>query len=334
MLPPTLLGVKAWEALTEAGKLRRLRPLAMDALTRYPIAPLRLRLVGGFTNAVFRVDTAEATYALRIDYLQDHPDSSTAIELAWLDALARDTELDVCRVVHSGDGASSVCAEGSGVPGARRCTLFGWVPGKPLASALSEARYQTLGRLSAGLHEHGAAFQPPETPMAWDRVFYWPEELDPVVIRASEHAHHFAGNRKALLETAITTVERAFDKLDPAGAQVVHADLHPWNVHVYRNRMIALDFEDVSWAHRVQDVATTLFYERDNAAYPDLRAAFEEGYCSVAPWPASYEGELEHFMAARTIMFINFVLNIDDDPGEYLETAFPRLERFVAAYAS
>ena len=111
---------------------------------------------------------------------------------------------------------------------------------------------------------------------------------------------------------------------------MTHGDLHPWNVHRYRSRLIAFDFEDVTWGHRVQDVATTLFYERKHPDYPQLRRAFEEGYRRVSPWPVSYEGELEHFMAARSLMFVNYVANLHEDPSDFYETVFPRLEQFLA----
>ena len=135
--------------------------------------------------------------------------------------------------------------------------------------------------------------------------------------------------RRHILDRAIELIEPAFARLDPAAAQVIHGDLHPWNVHRYRNRLIAFDFEDVTWGHPVQDIAITLFYERNHPAYEDLRAAFAEGYRSVAAWPISYEGELERFMAARSVMFVNYVANLHDDPSDYYETVFPRLERFV-----
>lgn len=322
--------MKAWKELTEAGQIRRLRPLAMAALERYPIEPVRLSLVGGFTNVIFRVDTSAGPYALRVDLHQDHSDDDIAIELSWLEALEHETELDICRVVKTNDGTGSVYAGASGVPGERRCVLFRWVPGGPLADHLDETGYFKLGKLSAGLHVHGTGFVPPHQPLTWDRVFYWPEEVDPVVIFKPEMAHHFANGRMEILERSLAAAESAFQKLDPKASQVIHGDLHPWNVHTYRSRLVAFDFEDVTWGHRVQDVATTLFYERLHTAYADLRAAFEEGYRTVAPWPVSYAGELEHFMAARTLMFVNYVANLRDDPSEFYETAFPRLERFLA----
>jgi len=321
--------MQSWESLTEAGHIRRLRPLAMTALQEFPIDPQRLRLVGGFTNVIFRVDTADGPYALRVDLHQDHSDRDVDIELAWLAAIARDTDLDVCRFVPARDGRSFVYAADPRVPGHRRCVLFRWVPGKPLDDNLTESGYLRLGRLSAGLHLNGAGFTPPHPPMAWDRVFYWPADIDPVVINRPELAHHFDGGRKRVLDRAIDATERAFAHLNPGEAQTIHGDLHPWNVHSYRSRLIALDFEDVTWGHPVQDIAITLFYERNHPGYADFRTAFEEGYRSVASWPVTYEGELEHFMAARTIMFVNYVANLRDDPSEFYAVAFPRLERFL-----
>lgn len=325
--------MKPWEELTERGKYRRLRPLAVAALEAYPLDVARLSLVGGFTNAIYRVDAVEGRFALRIDYMQDHTDENARVELEWVAALGEETDLDVCRVVAAKDGSHSVYAGAAGVPGERRCVLFEWIPGRPLAEAMTPERYHQLGVFSAQLHLHGARFEPSLRPMPWDEVFYWPEEFDPIVYDKPEHAHHFSGNRMKTMERALTVVGGAFGKLDPADAQVLHGDLHPWNVHVKRNRMIALDFEDVMWAHRVQDVAITLSYERDHPGYDDLRAAFTEGYSAIAPWPETYPGEVEHFMAARTLMFVNFILNLGSDPAEYYPRFFSRLEAFLEAWA-
>ncbi len=325
--------MKPWAQLTESGQIRRLRKLADRALLEFQIEPFRLRLVGGFTNVIYRVDTADRPYAMRVDLHQDHSDGDVDNEIAWLEAIRADTNLDVAKPVRTRDGRAYVYADGDGVPGRRRCVLFEWIPGLPLAERLSEAGYYALGRLAAGLHVHGAEFMPPQQPLTWDRVFYWPEEVDPVVIFRPDMQHHFEGGRRLVLDRAIAAVERAFDRLPEGEAQMIHGDLHPWNVHSYRNRLIAFDFEDVTWGHRVQDVATTLFYERTHPGYADLRRAFEEGYQTVADWPAQYEGEIEHFMAARSLMFVNYVANLKDDPSDYYDTVFPRLERFLEDWA-
>lgn len=322
--------MKAWSDLSDAGRIQRLRPLARSALEHFDIQPTRLRLVGGFTNVIFRVETSERPYALRIDLHQDHSDHDVENELGWLAALAAETDLDVARCVPARSGRSYVYAGAPGVPRQRRCVLFEWIPGRPLDDYMTEDNYRRYGRLAAGLHQHGSAFRPPHPALTWDRVFYWPETVDPVVIFAPDFAHHLAGGRRQILDQTMERLELAFARLPANQAQTIHGDLHPSNVHVFRKRIIAFDFEDVTWGHRVQDVATTLFYGRDVPAYVDLRTAFREGYTSRLPWPETYPGEIEHFMAARTVMFINYVANLRSDPSGYYEVAFPRLSKFLA----
>ncbi len=195
--------MRSWESLTERGRYRRLRALAWAALEAYDVDATGIRLVGGFTNVVYRIDTATGPLALRVDLQQDHTDSDVDIEVAWLAALAEDTELDVCRVVRSRRGEPYVYAEAEGIPGRRRCVLQHWIPGGPLAERMTEVGYHRLGVMSASLHVHGAGFVPPHEPMKWDRVFYWPEEFDPVVIDRPEHQHHFGGGRRGVLDRAL-----------------------------------------------------------------------------------------------------------------------------------
>lgn len=87
--------MRSLDSVTEAGRIRLLRPLAEGALTELPIEPRRLRLIGGFTNVLFRVGTAQGPCALRVELQQHHSDDDVDVELAWLASLAHDTDLDV-----------------------------------------------------------------------------------------------------------------------------------------------------------------------------------------------------------------------------------------------
>ena len=322
--------MKPWDDLTEAGQFRRMRAVAQAALANYPIEPTRLTLVGGFTNVIYRVETADATYALRIDLFQDHTDADAEIELGWIEALARDTDVNVGRPVRANDGCLYTYAGAAGVPDERRCTLFGWVPGRILADRLTPANLEHMGGLSAKLHEHGATWKPPSQPMAWDRTFYWPEDVDPYVIDEPEHAHHFDAPRRSILDRAMAAVEPAFAELQ-GPCQIVHGDLHLENVHVSRSSLWAIDFEDVMWARPVQDVAVSLYYIRTEPEATVLRDAFRRGYESVREWPEQRPGQIEDFIAARELMFVNFVLNVLDDPSGFFDNVFPRLEHYLAS---
>ena len=76
----------------------------------------------------------------------------------------------------------------------------------------------------------------------------------------------------------------------------------------YRGRLTVFDFEDVMVAAPVQDIAITLFYNRSHPEYDAIRAAFEEGYRRIREWPVEWDGQIELLMAARTVMFINYVI--------------------------
>ena len=320
--------MKSWDELTEQGQYRRLRSLAVTALESYDLAVRDVSLIGGFTNVVYRVDSAKGRYALRVDLFQDHTDTNVNIELHWLRALGRDTDLHVVKPVTAADGSPYVYASGEGVPGPRRCTLFEWVPGTPIAHNLDPSTYRQLGEITAKLHDHAATYTPPSRPMAWDRVFYWPQTVDPFVLDDPRFAHHFEG-RRHVLDSSIERAEKAFGRLDRSELRVLHGDIHPWNVHQRHTQLLLLDFEDVMWAHPVQDIGITFYYRQDDPLYRSYRTAYEEGYRSVRDWPETYPGQVEDFIIARTLMFMNFILNMGDDPTEFYASVFPRLVEYL-----
>ena len=83
----------------------------------------------------------------------------------------------------------------------------------------------------------------------WDRVFYYDADLDPVVIDDPLYGHLFDVPRKATLRKAEEIAGVVIDEAWASGSpQVVHGDLHEWNVHVVGSRLYAFDFEDVMMA--------------------------------------------------------------------------------------
>lgn len=319
--------MKPWSELSERGRLMRLRPLAKAALQDYSVDVEKLTLIGGFINALFRVDTADGPLALRVGLIQEHSEADTDVELAWLEAIASESEINVGRPIRTRTGELYAYASAPGVPDPRRCTLFTWVPGGPIADRTTPAVFEAYGRLSAQLHLHGATYRPVTQPMRWDRVFYFPESVDPVVYH--QHGDRFPPG-------GLEVVQRAIDVVTPflagvSNPQIVHGDLHIWNVHARRNQVWALDFEDVLWGSRTQDLAISLYYLQDRPDTDELTANFRRGYRQVSPWPASEE-ELAAFMAARRLMFVNLVFNVGlDGLDEFLAHSVVRLQAFLDA---
>ena len=95
---------------------------------------------------------------------------------------------------------------------------------------------------------------------------------------------------------------------------LIHGDLHFWNVHLHRGKLYAIDFEDIMLGYPLQDVAVTLSYGREREGYPAWKEAFYQGYSSIREWPVKDQAQMETLIAARSVMFINYVARIDPKP--------------------
>jgi Ser/Thr protein kinase RdoA (MazF antagonist) len=328
--------MKPYDELTHRGKLRRLRQLAINALADYPLSVARLRFLVVHSNTMFRVDSQDGRrYVLRIYSDEDSTLDENEAEMFWLAALKRDTGLHVSEPVPRHDGEYITIASAPGVPAEKRCALFRWVPGRTLDNHLSVNNHYKLGRLMAQLHNHAETLNPlPPTikPKVWDKVFYYPGE--PVVYRAAGYRHLFPDHRIALLDRVIDRAAAVFGHLfaDSHGRMLLHGDLHYWNVHLYRDELYAIDFEDIIVGYPVQDIAVTLYYGRSWPDYPDWRAAFRRGYSSQRAWPQEDETVIQTLMAARMVMFVNYVARIDPSPQEFIEAKCEDLQRFLQDY--
>ena len=181
--------------------------------------------------------------------------------MMWLEALSRDTDLGVPEPLANRDGALVTTVEVDGVPQARHCVVFGWMPGPDLADRLTLENVQKMGALSARLHAHAETFRPPPefSIKTADSVFPFGDE---VVLFDKAHRDLVPPARRELFQRVAKRVEDALGELfaDRQGLRVLHYDLHHWNVKAFRGKLYALDFEDLMWGYPVQDIAITFYY--------------------------------------------------------------------------
>jgi Ser/Thr protein kinase RdoA (MazF antagonist) len=320
-----------FDRLTEVGQARRLRTLVSAALDHYGLDVMRIRLLARETNTLFRIDLGDGSkLVMRVADPQGNTFANMEVEVGWLVDLRR-SGLPVPQPIRAVDGRGVVRAGAPGVPEERDCVLFGWVPGRPLGSAATAADYSGLGELSARLHQSTEQIPTPVSARHWDRVLYYPEDLDPMVVGLERYSHLFTPHRRSLIDQVLEIAEPALSRLHSGWGQLVHGDLHPWNVHGHRGELWALDFEDAMVAAPIQDIAISLFYNRDRPDHPDLVAAFRAGYETVRAWPDEEPSVIPTVMAARTVMFMNYVAHDPEDAEPFLQRATSRLEAFVAA---
>lgn len=322
--------MRPYERLTETGQARRLRRMALEVLQAYDLPACRVRLLAHETNHLFRVDSADGRrFALRVCADEETTLEDNRAEAFWLQALQRETDLPVVRIIPRADGEAISIASAESLPPARRCLLFGWVPGRDLEVQLSPAYYHQLGQITARMHTHaaGLALPPDLHPRRWDRIFYFPNE-EPVV-HLPEYRRHFYASRLRLLDEARELGEAVLAELQHSAARpmLIHGDLHYGNIKVHRGQLCLLDFENMLLGYPEQDLAITLYYGRNRPDYTDLVQAYRAGYTSLRAWPFESEAQLHSLMAARSVNFINYAVRYLDQPEEMLPGMFQRLKQ-------
>jgi len=304
--------MKPFKQLTNRGQAKRLKPLVLNALAQYDFEVSSIQLVGMFTNAMFRLRTKSGeSYIMRVCQPEWRTKTDLISEIAWLQALSQDTNIRAPEPKATRTGDFIVESTTDGVPEVRRCVVMSWIPGALLETRLNEENLQKMGVLFARLHEHGAAFIPPNnfTKRKMDSI-YARGEPDLLFSDASHDA--FTPTTRTILEQTDQKVKEAFAQLynDPQGLQIIHNDLHHENIKIYRGQLYPFDFEDTIWGYPVQDIAMALqdlMVDVTGEAYDPYQKAFQKGYESRRMWPENYEGQIDTFRVGRMLWVANYV---------------------------
>lgn len=294
-----------FSGLSDRAQVHRLRSVAFRALERYPIDVRRVRLQEHGFNTTFRVDSlAGQSYALRIDVNRRKPLGALDAEMAWLAALARDTEITVPVPQATVDGSMHTPVWFEPLEKSLNVAVMSWLPGRDLETSTVESLHE-LGRLTALLHEHARNWHIPEGAEfpAVDSVF-----MDEPELVTSPHPLISTVQRAVFVET-LATVRPRFDAMIAAGERMpIHGDLHGWNVKWLRGRMSIFDFDDAGIGVPAQDLTITTYYQEPD---PALRRALLDGYESAAPLPPFTHDQFQAALAARSLLLLNSILDIN-----------------------
>jgi len=313
-----------------------MRSLAVKALAEYDLRVQWIKFLADDTNISFKARSLDGeNYVLRIYSDEETTLTENQAEVFWLQALKRDTALNIAEAVPRRDGESITIANVPGVPGEKRCILFTRVPGRVLENSLNTQNYYKLGVTMAKLHDHAESLKPMPAsirPKKWDRAFYYPDE--PILYNDPVYKHLFSDQQIDIIDQAIVIADKEFTRLyaDQECQILIHGDLHYWNVNLYRGELYLMDFEDIMLGYPVQDVAITLYYGQQRENYPELREAFQQGYTSCREWPVERHGQIETLQAARSVNFVNYVARIDDSQRDYINARCGELQEFIEQF--
>jgi Ser/Thr protein kinase RdoA (MazF antagonist) len=323
--------MRAFDDLTEQGRARRLRPLALAALQSYDLRITGLRLIDNGWNCVFRVQTQDGPLALRVTRATpERSPQSVASEVAFMTALGEATPIELPRVIPDRSGRLLTTTEAPGVPGPRTCVVFSWLRGSLLGEHVTARTWTSLGELMGRMHRFAASWMPPAdfTAPSYENPLPYGEPM--VMFEPGRADLH--GATYLLQEAYHRTAERIRELNHERPRIVVHGDLHGWNVKLHRGRLAPFDFEDLLWAVPVLDVATSLYYVRDRPDYLSLAVAFRVGYERHMPWVEDEPGEIDRLLIARGLDLLNTTIL---GPGQEVDDweAFVRRRERLARIA-
>jgi Ser/Thr protein kinase RdoA (MazF antagonist) len=316
----------------------RLIPLASEVLNRYALQVKSVKHLATHSNVLYRVVTEDGRQlVLRVGSPSSNSRTNIQYEVDWLEAINRDTDLDVVSPIRTVAGRYVTDIQDPKTEDSRHCVLFSWVPGQPLGDGAGTFSYRLLGRMSAQLQAHGRAWLPddPAELRHWDRIFYY-GTMDPKVLFSPRYEHIVDRSRRVIINKALPVAERVVHlSWATSYPQIVHGDLHEWNAHVIGTRLYAFDFEDVMYATPAQDVSISLYSSRSSKRSAEIMSAFREGYEEFGVWPIVDDEQLDGLHAARQIMLMNYAVRTlpEDEAIEYLDKVMPWLKNYVDRYA-
>jgi len=293
-----------YEDLSMRRQIHRLRQVAVAALQHYPFEVRRVRLLLHAYNTTFRVDTADGgRFALRINTNSLKSEANLDAEVAWLEALSRETEVVVPEPQRTRDGRLRTEVWFEPLQRKLPIVVMSWLPGRDLGEGSPDG-YRALGRTAGLLHEHATVWQPPAGaafPSHATVLFDIPNLL------VTDHPLLTDESRQLFAEVLDRT-QVAYDEAIETGPVIpLHADLHAANAKWLRGRLSVFDFDDAADGAPIQDLAISAYYVRPDA---EAEGALLAGYQEVRPLPEAPAERFEAIVAARNLLLANEVLRM------------------------
>jgi Ser/Thr protein kinase RdoA (MazF antagonist) len=292
--------------LTPEEQAVRFKTLAEMALAAWDIGPvIALDLIKIRENAVFKVQTEESRYVLRIHRFGYHTDGALRSEFQWMAALDQ-SGIPTPHAIPTRQGKPFARTEVKAVPEPRQVGLFAWIDGVPISDVEDRggdlAMHRTIGTLMARMHTHAAQWSLPEgfTRHAWD--------LDgllgpkPVWGRFWE-LPHFSEKEQEKIQTARTAAKSQLADFgqDPDRYGLIHCDFLPENLLKDGDLVRVIDFDDCGFGWHLFDMVTSLFTYSFLPNFEEIKSAFIEGYRSQRNLPAEHLACFDLFMLLRVM---------------------------------
>lgn len=287
-----------FSSLSKRAQVERLRTVARAMLAQYPIRVAQIQLLTHLFNTTFKVTTEDGRrFALRINTNSKREVEEMNAEVAWVSALALDTDLSV-PVPQPASNGSLIVEEPSAAMGRTlRGVLYSWLPG-PLAKKLTPEIAFAMGEATKKLHDQARNFELPQgcalQPLK-DPLFGY----DYILREKAPDVDH------DLFQRVFDESVELIDRLKEQPQIPIHYDIHMYNVKWKSRRLSVFDFDDSILGVPVFDAYVSLFYIRNQEQEGRLEAAYWKGLEATPESLGVSRAEFELLVASRAILLAN-----------------------------
>ena len=310
--------------------IKELESFSLQILSHYPIEVKSAVSINYEYNATLKVETTDGQlFALRINTNSPRTPENLSAEIAWVNFLASNGKVNVPRPIGNREGSfhTSIFHE----PSQRtlHCVLYSWLVGEELGDEPTVEQLKALGAAMATMHFSSTNFKLPEGS-------HLPSFLDPMW----ETEDFLLGDKSVLDPSARNLIAQAMDvirsqtiRLFSANkSQIIHADLHGWNVMWNDGVLSVFDFDDCGIGIPLQDLAIASYYLDTQ----EQIEAIKEGYLSIAPLPEHTERDMQMLLLQRRIILLNYLYETSNLEHrsmipEYQEETLRRIRKFLTS---
>jgi Ser/Thr protein kinase RdoA (MazF antagonist) len=317
----------AFSDLSVEEQVETMLPLARKIIAGFDLGECELESINHEYNSTFKVTASKGErFALRINVNSKRTLANLKAEIFWVEQLAGEPSIKVPSPVKNARGEYISSAWHPMLERDLFAVLFTWLEGEELGDEPTEEMMRATGRAMAHMHAASRETELPqgaELPTVDDMFWAYGDAITPSELVTE--------GEKEVLARAIETIEKTtaamYARTKP---QLIHADIHPWNVMWHDGDVSVFDFDDCVIGLPAQDIAVTLYY--NDTAEQD--AAFLAGYQQVAALPDYSEDEMKILRLQRRILLLSYILETENPEHramvpKYLEETLRRVHELL-----
>jgi Ser/Thr protein kinase RdoA (MazF antagonist) len=300
-------------------QVRRLRRMADQVVTQFPLKNYELSFIHHGENATFKITTPQKNYLLRLHRNGYHTQPAILEELKWLAKLSEESDIPVQRPLLSRSGHFVERQAGHGTP-ARFCSVLEWQSGRIRFKKIGPKGFYAIGELTARLHLSAAKLKTRHRN-------YW--SADGLLGREAKLGSLF--DLKGVLSSGdYSELEKCrrmvhahiakYQKRNPHKMSLIHADLHFGNILWECGTVKPIDFDDCGLGFQPMDLAVTLISSSNlfkDKGIKQSRLATEalfEGYSRHLNLSNEDLATIPYFVLTRKLAMVGWLYQRRDNP--------------------